>query len=314
MSTVAAVAAVIVLTRRATFWISDPFLWRLHSDYIEEFQSMPWYLIRHQFALASSASVLPLLLSALVLGFALRRKTDPVLRSQLALALGPALVATALALGQIRWWGLASGLSIASTCPLLASLREPGVARATRTRWRLACALLLVPGAVAAVRLVGAHRALTEQDIQGLAERDFAHWLRAGTGPRPPVVLSSPSLTTDLIFHGGMTGVGTLYWENRAGLRAAAAIFDAPTPELALAQIHAAGVTHIIAASWDPFLGAYVRLDRGLAPSDTPRLPYFAAGLLGQAPLPSWLRRVPYTLPNSPVLTRQAVVVYKVDQ
>jgi len=310
---VAGACAVIVFTRRETFWIADPFLWRLHNDYIGEFQSMRSYLTRRGFDLMAIGCVLPLLLPALALAFGLRRRAEPFVRSQLALAWAPAMAACALAADQIRWWGLASGLSIASALPFLAALRPPAAARGSLRRWGIACLLLLLPGGVAAVRLMRTDDAYTQEDIEGAAERDLAHWLRAESGLRPPVVLSTPNLTTGLIFHGGFAGVGTFYWENRAGLRAAAEVFDAPTAELAREKIRAMGVTHLVVATWDPFLGNYIRLARGLAPSADLRAPYFAACLVGQAPLPAWLRRLPYALPNHPALAGQSALVFEVD-
>jgi hypothetical protein len=310
---VAGLGAVIALTQRETFWVTDPFLWRLHNDYIAEFQSMKSYLIRRGFDVTAIARVLPLFLPAIALGYGLRRQAGSFLRSQLALGLTPAILACTLAAGQIRWWGLASGLSIASTLPLLGALREPGVARSSRFCWGLACALLLVPGGVGAIRLLSANSAYTQEEVEGLAERDLAHWLRDESGSRPPVVLSTPSFTTGLIFHGGLTGVGTLYWENRAGLRNAAAIFDADTPEQARDLIRAAGVTHIILVTWDPFLGNYLRLARGLTPAVIPAFHSFTACLLGQAPLPAWLHRVPFSLPKHPALAGQSVVIFETD-
>jgi hypothetical protein len=310
---VAGIGAVILLTRRETFWIADPFLWHLHTDYIGEFQNLKSYLVRRGFDLTAIARVLPLLLPVIALGFGWRRRADPFLRSQLALALTPAIFACALASEQIRWWGLASGLSIASTLPFLAALREPGVTRTARVAWGLVCGLLLMPGGVSAIQLLRADSAYTQEEVEALAERDLAHWLRAESASRLPVVLSTPSLTTGLIFHGGFKGIGTLYWENRDGLRTAAAIFAAPTIQQAGEMIRAAGITHIIVATWDPFLGSYIRLARGLPPSANPSAPYFAASLVGQAPLPAWLHRVPFPLPNHPSLAGQTVLVFEVD-
>ncbi len=306
------VGAVIMLTRRETFWVTDPFLWRLHNDYIAEFQSMRSYLVRRGFDLTAMARVLPLFLPAVALVYGLRRKTDPFLRSQLALALGPAVFASALAVGEIRWWGLASGLAIAGTLPFLAALRNQET-RATRLGWGLACVLLLAPGGVDAIRLLATNDAYSREEVEALAERDLAHWLREESGPRLPVVLSTPSFTTGLIFHGGFSGVGTLYWENRAGLRTAAAIFDADTVEQARDLIRATGVTHIILVTWDPFLGNYLRLARGLTPSEIPSFHAFTACLVGQVPLPIWLHRLNYSLPKHPALVGQTVVVFEVD-
>jgi hypothetical protein len=106
--------------------------------------------------------------------------------------------------------------------------------------------------------------------------------------------------------------VGTLYWENLAGLEQAAAIFAAPSPEEAWARIRRCGVTHIVLLSWDPFALDYARLYRGSAPAEPEPPGSFASLLLRGLDQPPWLRPLPYWLPRHPALSGKTVKVFEV--
>ena len=303
--------AVLVVFRRRTFWVADPFLWRLHTVFIAEFRSMRWDLAHSDWNFAAIARLLPLLLSLPPLLFLCRRGTAPFWRAQLALAVVPAGFEFALAAQQLRWWGLASGLALATLLPLfeLLAVQLPG--RRARI-WMLGCAALLLPGAVNALALVPRESSFSAPNLQALADRDLAHWLRLRAGDEPVMVLSTPNTTTSLVYDGSLRGLGTLYWENRDGLEAAAEIFAAPSPEAAHALILRRHITHIVLVSWDPFVIPYVDLARGL-PAGAPWAPgSFADALLGGTPLPSWLRPIPYPLPVNSVFRNERVWLFEV--
>ncbi len=303
--------AAILLAGSRTFLLSDPFLWRLHTQYILEFQGLGSYLGRRGFDFTALARVLPLALVLLPLVVLGRKATPAFRRVQLALAIVPAALEVVLATRQIRWWGFASILALAATLPIF-PLEKPAPTGLRGRGWRLICALLIAPGAASAVILAQAEAGYTQEDVHGLVERDLAAWLRLGAGRSPVVVLSTPDTTTSLIYHGSLQGLGTFYWENRDGLEAAAQIFAAPTAERARVLIASHHVTHIILASWDPFAAAYVQLARSLPPGSPLPVDSFAAALLGAGPLPAWLRAIPYPLPAHPALRGQRVWVYQV--
>jgi hypothetical protein len=307
---IALLPSVLLFTRGRTFWVADPFLWRLHTSFIAEFHSMPWELAQSHWSFAAIGRLLPLMLSLPALALLCLRGTGEYWKAQLILALAPAGLELALAVGQLRWWGLATGVALAALLPFfeLVESRFPG----RRTGLCLAaCALLLAPGAFNAVSLVSRESGFTTANLQGIEDRDIAQWLRLRAGDDPAIVLSTPNTTTSLIYHGSLRGIGTLYWENKDGLEAAAEIFAA-TPEEAHVLILRRHVTHIVLLSWDPFVSAYVELARGL-PYGAPWPPgSFADALLGRTPLPPWLRAIPYPLPQNPALRDQTARVFEV--
>ena len=302
--------AALLLTRGRTFWVADPFLWRLHNSYIAEFKSMAWELAQSGWNFGAIARILPLLLTIPPLLFLCRRATASFWKAQLILALVPAGLEVALAAQQLRWWGLASGLALATLLPFFELLKLQFPGKPSRC-WQVACALFLAPGAVNAVTLVPRESAIATANLWALADRDLAHWIRLRAGNDPVVVLSTPNTTTSLIYYGSLRGLGTLYWENRDGLEAAADIF-AGTPEAAHALILRHQVTHVVLVSWDPFVGPYVQLALGL-PLGAPWPPgSFADALQGGSPLPPWLRPIPYPLPQNSGLKDPRVWMFEV--
>jgi hypothetical protein len=304
--------AAVLLTGSRTFLVSDPFLWKLHTAYIIEFQGLGSYLARRGYDLTGWVRLWPFVLPLIGLILLLRPRLDSFRSSQLALALVPAMVEFLLASQQIRWWGLASGLALLTALPWLSEAASLPPAGPRPRPWRLLALLLVIPGTVSALQLARADPDFTAEDIFGLAERDLAEWIRLRAGNAPVNVLSTPDTTTALIYHGNLTGVGTLYWENREGLKAAAEIFAASSATEAQRLLRARHVTHIVLVSWDPFWNAYVPLARGLPPGARVPGDAFVATLLRGDPLPPWLRVVSYSLPTHPVLRGQRVWLFEV--
>jgi hypothetical protein len=230
----------------------------------------------------------------------------------LALALGPALVAFGLTLSAVRWWGFADALLL----PLLALegawLAAPS-ARRGRLAWGIACGAIFLPGAYQGVVGIGQNLQTSLDDVHEVAERDLAHWLRQRAGGIPTTVAASPDLSTFLIYHGGVSGLGTLYWENREGLKHAAAIFSAPDFDHAHALIRRYGVRYLVFTTWDDFTQAYAHLSLGLPPS-APALHTWVVDLFTRPVPPAWLRSVPYRLPPHPDLAGQRIAVYEVTE
>jgi len=319
---VAAVPVLIYLTRGTTFHVADGFLWRLHHDFIAEFQLLPDYLVRRAGAWEAWTPLLPL--GVLVLAVREYRR-EPRTRSALTVALAPALVVLPLMISQVRWWGLECMLLLPVIVVLLQPPPAPGSAGTTpphtsppvsRPRWTgltaVLITLLYLPGAIAAVRQTLQAGTLTEDDIHALAERDLAHWLRLHAGTERVVLTASPTVTTSLVFHGGLTGVGTLYWENMAGLKSAAELYAAPTDEAARAVVRRCGITHIVVVSWDGFEGVYARLARGTPASESIPADTFIVRLLSAPVAPAWLRPVPFQLPSHAALSGQEVRIFAV--
>lgn len=307
---VALLPVVLALTATKTFLVADSFLWRLHAQHIAEFQGLD-RILRRGFNWVLAALWLPMLLPGPALWRALRRATSAAERASLALVLGPALLAWLMGWNQVRWLSLAFALTV----PVVAVFFRTGEGERTRNvflGWLAAGVLLFGPGLTKAVQRTLAAVEFTTEDIRSLAERDVAHWLRLRGGAGRMVVAASPSVTNKLIYHGGVTGVDTLYWENLTGLKRAAELFAAPTPEAAREIAGRLGLTHIVFLSWGAFEPTLVRLQRGL-PEDAP-LPAdtFAARLLGSPVPPPWLRAVPFKLPKHPALAGEQVRIWEI--
>jgi hypothetical protein len=293
------------------FLVTDPFLWRLHADYISEFQGLDRILGRG-FSWMSVSLCLPVLLLVPSLWGACRRSMPADIRARLVLVLIPALLGWAMGWSQVRWLSLALALSV----PALATGLHPQVlplpSRRSLLGWLIASAMVFGPGIILAVQRTLDAAEPRSEDIRNLAERDLAHWLRLRAGSDRVVVVASPTPTTKLIYHGGFAGVGTLYWENVIGLKHVAEIYAARSEEAAHEAAVRLGATHLVFISWGAFEDMFVRLVRGLPPDAPLPADSFAAQLLSSPVPPPWLRQVPFKLPGHPALADQEVRVWEV--
>ncbi|HWA27411.1 MAG TPA: hypothetical protein VG734_17280 [Lacunisphaera sp.] len=271
------------------FLAKDNFAFRLTAlgDETEAGNFAKW-IVRERPGWRLLATVLPLG----VLGFAcLRGLRDPDRgqRNRLVLAAAPSLVAFAFACSQLGWWNT---VDVTLLVLLAAVCADAGVGTPVRGR-SLAWLAALVPGAIALWPPPAApgDDALTRRELQGLVEREFAHWLARRVGPDGAIVLAPPNLTTSLYFHGGLRGLGSPYRENADGFRAAVRLAGASSADEAQALARQRKLTHIAIPSWDGFLDEYARLG-----SDQPE--HTLMGLLHSWLPPRWLRPVPYYLPN----------------
>ena len=266
------------------------------------------WLSRDGFNAAFLATCLPLLLLVPVVRLLLARQTDARDRWALAVAAGPVAVAAGFACVQLRWWNALDAVLLtllavgASTA--VRTARNP---RMTRWLWSTGFALVLAPGLLLLVprsKTQGSD-AVTTGELEALIERDLAHWLATRTGASGATVLASPNLTASLIYHGGARGIGTPYRDNKDGIAAALRIAGATAQDEAMALVQRRQITHIVLASWDPFLEDYARLAPNKPESSL-------VALLQQWTAPRWLQAVPYTLPNIPGFEQQSVKVFEV--
>lgn len=311
---VVALPLTLALTWEKTFVVVDPFIWKIHVASISEFQGMLPQFLTKGFGWSWLGICLPmaLVLLPLVLGWhgPLSRET----KAQTLLVLIPALLGWMMGWNQVRWLSLAFALTVPVVAVCFRSLKF-GVGRFRRTgplMWAAGCVALFVPGATNAVQRTLAGAEFTKEEILSLAMRDAAHWLKLRAGTERVVVASAPTATTKLLFFGGVSGLGTLYWENATGLKDIADFFAARTPEVAREIARRLGVTHIVFFSWDAYEVALAKLRRGL--SDEAPIPkdLFVAELLGAPVPPAWLRAVAFKLPNHPSLAGQQIRVWEV--
>ncbi len=312
---VAAPLLVVLLAPARTFVVADKFLWTLHVDYISEFSPLHARLQGVE-ALLVLVNVLPLV--GLTAGWLLwRGRLAPASRAVLALSLGPAVLLTLLALAQQRWLHVADALWLGSLAAVALVTTTAGNfpwTAARRTGAGLFLALVLLPYPLrAALDAFRAQPGLSRENIRQFVMRDLAWWLRRRTGTDPVTVLSGPTATTELVYHGGFRGVGTLYWENLAGLRALVDIYGATAPDRALALLRARGVTHLVILPWGPFARESARLARGLRATEPLPAGAFAVDLLESGRgLPDWVRPLPYRLPETAQFKDQFALVLEI--
>lgn len=307
-----AAPAVVMLLAPRTFVVGDKFLWRLHVDYISEFSPLFSNLGNRVVLLAVVSLLLGLGLAAIWLW---RGRLFTAHRALLALGWTPAVLITLLACSQQRWLhvALALWLGVLVAAAWLATRDGVTFNRPRRIAIGLFLGLLLLPYPSRAARDAFRPAGLSRENIRQFAVRDVAYWLRRHTGADPVVVLAGPTTTTEIIYHGGFRGVGTLYWENLAGLRATFDILGAPRPDDALALVRARGVTHIVLPPWAPFSDESARLAQGVRAGDPTPVSGFARDLLeSNHGLPDWVRPMPYRLPEADAFKDQFALVLEV--
>lgn len=290
---VVAAPCALLLGGTAVFAVRDPFVGRL-SHHVLEGMSLP-ALVRATgwdiFFLHVNATLLPALAAA---GLLWARGT----RDRLALTFAAVATAgfVALACWQIRFWQNSSGPQLCLTLVVLAALTQDWGARA---RWLLVLGTtvgLFVPPTL--TRVLALHETVRQRtagrlDLAPALHRDIAAALRASQPTGDIVLLGCPSTSSGVGYYGRFKTVGTLYWENFTGLRAAAEIFSATTAAEARTLMRARQVTHIALTSDEDFLRDYfVLLHPGAPPADFEKT--FGHQLFVQQQLPVWLRVLPY--------------------
>lgn len=306
---------VVLVTPARTFVVADRFLWTLHVDYISEFSPLLARLKGVE-SLLVLANVLPLV--GLAGGWLLwRGRLAPASRALLALGLMPAALLTLLALSQQRWLHVADALWLGVLVTVALVTTTAGNfewSAARRIGAGLFLALVLLPYPLhAGLDAFRAPSGLSRENIRQFVVRDLAWWLRRRTGVDPVTVLSGPTATTELIYHGGFKGIGTLYWENLAGLRALVDIYGAADPDRALERLRARGVTHLVILPWGPFAVESARLARGLRATEPVPAGAFAVDLLESGRgLPDWVRPLPYRLPGTEQFKDQFALVLEI--
>jgi hypothetical protein len=234
----------------------------------------------------------------------------------LSVAMFPAVVLLALALQESRWLGVNCAVSLGA---LLAVALVCGNTRALDRRFSLAAgilvALVLLPFpayTIAGWTRAGLKMPVSQLDLTQVITRDASYRIRQRLGNEPGVIVSGPSTTTWMTYFGGFKGLGTLYADNLEGLKAVAAIYSASSAEDALELCRKYGVTHLAIYSWDTFAEEYAKLSRGLRRPDPVPTDAFMLRILRDGSIPSWLRPIPYSMPQQRDLAKQYVRLLEV--
>lgn len=294
------------------FWVADPFLLALHKSSISEFQSfwasvqgfVVWRVVWEVFAWPIFAICGAGVLLA-------RRGISARWRVPLVVSAVPALAVLGLALAQIRWLSLATGLwlvvSLVLVTGYLTSIRRPAP---LAVAWFL---LALIPSVfvfpLTRTSTASNTDGLSKQWAQTILMRDVAHRLVQSSPQQLPVVLSGPTTSTDLTYYAGIRTVGTLYWENLAGLRRAGELFAATNAEDLKQQLNHSGVTHIVVASWDDFSSGYTQLLRR-----DPTNSFLVRLLANKISLPSWLERLDYAIPPEFGIEGEWIAIFRIRE
>jgi tetratricopeptide (TPR) repeat protein len=294
------------------FVVADPFLSDLHKFYIQEF--LPLWVPLKGIAWSGIAGVvflehLPLWVGAIVVVLAARRLPVPAFFALLVIAL-----LTALAWMQARWL-LNSSACMVALGVLLAAVgldHLPG-------RWRALAAVglaaaLFLPSPIARVLAARADLAalrVSPKDANSALARDVARILRASQPEGDLVVLTSPNSSTAVGYYGRFKTLGTLYWENNAGLKAAGAILSAGSAEEAAALVRQYGVTHLAMISEENFVEPYFRLLRNSTDAAAFQQS-FGYQLLFARVIPTWLQMIPYKVPDDLAPLNVSALLFKV--
>ena len=253
-------------------------------------------------------TLLPLLLLAPALWFAVDRRTAAPSRRMLTVMLGPVVAAIVLASFQIKWWGLLDAALVPLLILVTGAIGREGTLPWRRWIWAASVVLVLLPGIF---QLVPSRRSVTDNSLtvteaEGLLERDLAHWLakRSGGGTEP-LILAPPSLTSALSYYGALRGVGTLSWENQEGLSFAIRLAISTSRDEAAVLLRRRGVTHLVIPSWDAFFDSYLQ-------SASVQVGEQFYESLKSWKLPLWLRPVPYQLPSIPGFKNHSVMIFEV--
>lgn len=303
-------AVVIAVGGAKVFIVRDPMILRISArvaeglSLVKSIQHYGWH-----YAWLRLPWVIAALFPAIVLLF----RRDAVSRFALAFALLTCLAFVGLGFFQVRFFANVGGPEI---CLILTWVVVLAGSWRPARRWALLGALaaaLCVPERLIAVRETA--RALEGRSVSRIDAvqplyRDIAATLRRNQPDGEIVLLTNPNASTAIGYYGRLKTIGTLYWENLAGVKAAAEMTSAMNERSARPLMAARGVTHIAIISEFAFVEEYFRLLHPESTGDGWRsgLVY---QLFSRQAMPVWLEEVPYQPPADALIPDLRVVIYR---
>lgn len=300
---------------------NDPFLKRLFR-FISELQPLLQRFSRGQINLALTLGWHPILVAGAGL-LLFSRRVERGTKAALAFLTIPILLLLALQFYQTRWALLAGPFYI-----VLAAIFIPQLWRLIPARFsdRALILLLALPFGYYLVLsplqllLTPVWRQyfsreqipISPRQAMIVLHRQMAYALREDAGDRPVVLLSSPNSSVFLAGLGGFQTVGTLYWENVAGLKAAASMLNAQTDEEAFALLEQRGVTHIALITWENFIEPYFQI---LHPQPSPGVSFsksFGRRIFYDRQLSASLRPIVFPLNEFARSLKQQILLLRV--
>ncbi|MDZ4849578.1 MAG: hypothetical protein SGI77_09800 [Pirellulaceae bacterium] len=309
--------ALIAIHSDDCFWIADPFLWNLHQDHITEFDSLINVVPSWPFTLSMMVLSLVPLLSIVVVRMIFMRELGGSWKGILIFLWIPTLLLTALGFLQVRWLGSAHVILLPAIPVVLGCwFHKSFPRRIFILEWAvailIAASILVYPiqSVSESINCLSHPVELSPEDLFEVYVRDLAYAVKRANRDRDPVILSSPTITTSLIYYGGMKGVGTNYWENLPGLKAAARIYGAKSESVALQAMQLHRITHLVQFASDPFGNEYVRLLRGL-PKRAKIQDAFIPTMTKNREMPIWLTPILFQPPSQ--LSTESVLLLQVN-
>jgi len=302
---VIAPALAISLFPERVFWVSDRFLLELHNRHIVEFQPLLAVLTDGDwFISVMQALGWPVLAGVLLVWLFFTERIPATWRAPLLLTAAPSLVMLALAFRQVRWLGVAVMLwaGVATLLGAFWMSRDPALRVPRWAARAVAVASILLIGTyplLAATSWISSRSrpdALPRNIVPNVVARDIVRRIMAAEPARRPVILCAPTTSTELAFYGNVGVIGTLYWENMEGLKAAAEMFSLTDEAVLKQSLLQRGITHILLFSWDDFTSGYEQLIADTREA-APPVPGLVSGLLGGAVPPDWIRPLYYPIP-----------------
>jgi len=290
---------VVLVGGTSVYSLMDPFLWLLHQN-IAEFLPLMLRIKLGGLSWLTAFGWFPVFIAvALALQFSSR--TGRGTKAVLIFLSVPIFLITALQFYQVRWGMLAGPLYIA-----LAGISVPQV-------WRLIPHAILPRCFAAAIFMFfgyifvqpsfnntfavawsqfrsGDKISITAGQGLAMLHRKMARAILDSAGNTPVVLLSSPNSSCLLSAIAGFKTLGTLYWDNVEGLKAAAAGLNAQSDDEALAFIKKHGVTHVSFMTWENFIEPFFHI---LYPKPVPGKSLdqsFGKRALGDRQIPVWAR------------------------
>jgi len=259
-------------------------------------------------------------------GLMFSRKVDAGSKAVLLPLLFPILLISVLQFRQARWAALNGSLYIALAGIVVLQVWRLVVPRGAIDRC-LGAVLLLSFGYLIAEPSFkncfqtaawvqfrsGDKDSITSGQALALLHRQMARAILDDADGKPVVLLSSPNSSCLLAAIGGFKTVGTLYWENVEGLKAAAAGLNAQSDDEALDFMKEHGITHVSLMSWENFIGPYFSI---LYPKPPPGISYensFAQRALFYHLTPPWARPLAFPPNDLSKGLRQTVLMLRVD-
>lgn len=227
-------------------------------------------------------------------------------RTAVAIALGPVLVAAAIACAQLVWWQTLDALLLVVLAAVVPEISAREMAAKARFGWISIAVASLVPGLIYALAgdRPGKGNELSQTEVQTLVLRDLAGWIEQHSEPGTVTVLAPPSASTALCYYGAFRGIGSLDTENEDGIMAAMRIMGARSVREANEIAVRRGITHIVLLSWDTLYEDGLR--------EAGQIEGTFRGQLQLATLPNWLRPLAYPMPAIPGVEDQSVAVFEV--